>query len=287
MEYLNDYYGKSAREREEKLARRSSDLKNIFRIVQEETGHDLSTYKLATVYRRINRRMTIVRARTIPAYERYLEDNPREEVETLGNEFMIRITGFYEQPEACESIKKQLKAAVSIQEGPGGPLAWTVGCATGEEAYTVAIMMHEVLEELGREVEYRVFATDIDDSSLRLASTGVYPASILAERLTPARLERFFTPNNSHLQVNKEIREKVLFSAREFTWVPPSFRMQLISARNTMKYLSRQSQQRLVPMFHGALDRGGLLFPGTKNSMEQYSDYFELSDKKWNIYRRR
>ncbi len=285
MEYINTYYGKPAREREKELAMEKAELKKVFSLVKETRGHDLSMYKLSTVYRRVAKRMSVKRCKTIEGYASYLEENP-EEIDVLMKEFMIRVTTFFKDPQAFAELKRFTKQLLKGRQEGTTVRAWILGCGTGEDTYSVAIMLQECIEELKMDLNFRLFATDIDKSSLNIARTGLYPASILSKDITEERLNKYFIDRGSHMQVKKEIRDRVLFSVREFTEAPVFTRLDLVTSRTVMVYLSPQSQRNLIPIFHSSLVPRGLLFPGTKNSIGMYAGMFRVLDEKWNIYER-
>ncbi len=254
----------------------------IFDLVHRETGHDFSDYKMTTIRRRIGRRMAVNQITEPDAYVRYLERTPAE-VRTLFREFLIGVTHFFRDAEAFEALETQVIPEIFKGRAPGDPIrAWVAGCSTGEEAYSLAILLREQMEGLGTEYEVQIFASDIDAEAVAIARRGVYPKSIAAD-VSDERLERFFFAQDESYEVIPEIRGMVIFADQSFIKDPPFSHLDLISCRNVLIYLNTELQRRVIPLFHYALRPGGYLFLGTADGLGRQSDLFEVVNSQWNI----
>ena len=286
MEYARTYFGKPARERWEKLARQHYDLQEIFTLVKKRTGRDLSINKLPTIYRQIERRMSINQINSPEDYVRFLHENPAE-IDSLHKFFLINVTHFFQNPQAYHILKNHLKENILKKKTGDTVSAWTLGCATGEETYSMAILLQECQEEMKVKLETRVLATDIDQYSLNLAQTALYPSSIAAEDISPERLAKFFVKKDSYYQVKKGIRDKVRFSQRDYLSMVPFSSIDLISPRGIVAYLNREAQKKLVPLAYSVLNPGGILFLGLPDTIPEFPGLFGTLDSRWKIYERR
>lgn len=283
--YVQSYFGKPAIERENEFEQESYRLNTIFELAWRTTKFDLSIYKLSTVLRRINRRMSIVQAQTIEEYAKYLKNNSTE-LEYLVKEFLTNVTNFFQEPGAFDAMKDLLKTLLRRKHRKSTVSAWVLGCATGEDTYSFAILLQECIEEIRRGLTFKLFATDIDETAINIARNGIYPASILEEDITADRLEKYFIKQNSEYRVKPEIRRNVFFSIQDFLR-PPSFQgLDFISSRVIMLYLSPGSQNKLIPILYSRLNSRGLLFTGTEDSVGQFPSLFHLVDSQWKIYER-
>jgi two-component system, chemotaxis family, CheB/CheR fusion protein len=265
-----------------------SELKKIFILVRAQTGHDFSQYKQNTITRRVERRMAIQQIGHIDEYVRYLQQNTAE-VKNLFRDLLIGVTSFFRDPEAFAALEKQ--AIPSLFAGkPMDSLirVWVPGCSTGEEAYSIAILLLEQMEELKQHFQLQVFATDIDIRAIDAARSGIYPASIAAD-ISPARLKRFFTkePDGGAYRVRKGIRDIMIFSEQDMIKDPPFSKIDLISCRNLLIYMSGELQRKIIPLFHYALNPGGMLFLGTSETIGEFLDRFALIDRKSKLYQRK
>jgi two-component system CheB/CheR fusion protein len=274
-----------AQQRPEKKKEKPDDLEQIFRILADQVGHDFSEYKKSTVNRRIERRMGVLQLRELSAYVAHLKKDP-DEVELLFQELLIGVTSFFRDAEAFEAFKKQ--AAALAKELPRAHTirVWVPGCASGEEAYSVAIVLTEVIEEQGRGLRLQVFATDIDKAAIEKARQGVYPTSI-AEDVGEKRLSRFFNQNDSTFRIKQDIRESIVFAPQDMIKDPPFTKLDIISCRNLLIYLESGLQKKILPLFYYSLKPGGLLFLGGSESIGEFTDLLETADKKWKIYVRK
>ena len=265
-----------------------SAVQKILVLLRGQTGNDFSLYKKNTVMRRIERRMNVHHMGKTEQYVRFLQDNPQE-VELLFKELLIGVTSFFRDPEAFELLKKTIVLDIlKNNENERAVRVWVPGCSTGEEAYSIAIIFSECLSKLRLKGDFKVqiFATDIDKAAIDKARQGLYPANIAAD-LSPERLEHFFSKEDNKYQINKDIREMVVFAPHNVTMDPPFTRLDLISCRNLLIYLTAELQKKLMALFHYSLMPAGILFLGTSETIGRFTDQFSTVDTKWKIYQRR
>lgn len=265
-----------------------SALRKIFILLRAQTGHDFSQYKPSTILRRIDRRMAVHQIALIDDYVKYLQLTPAE-VGSLFCDLLIGVTNFFRDPEAFLTLEKQ--GIPKLFEGKAAGTAirvWSTGCSTGEEAYSIAILLWEHQEALKQSYKLQVFATDIDSRAIATARSGLYPASISAN-ISPERLARFFTaePDGSGYRIHKGIRDMLVFSEQDLIKDPPFSKLDLISCRNLLIYMGATLQKRLIPMFHYAMVSGGMLFLGTSETVGEFDDLFVSLDRKSKLYQRK
>lgn len=259
-------------------------LKEIIQIIQEHTPLDFSDYKRPTIIRRIIIRMTYKQVKSLKGYIELLHAEP-EEINILAHEFLISVTGFFRDPEAFQIISEKV-----IPEIIKGKLQvdtlklWVVGCATGEEAYSLAILISERLTELKKNLEVKIFASDIDKVALQHASNGVYPESI-AKDVSGERLGKFFVPQGHQYKVRDNIRKMIIFADHDIVKQPPYGKIDLISCRNLLIYLNPLLQQKILASLHFCLNVGGYLFLGPSESLGNLRESFKDIDKKWKIFK--
>ena len=260
-------------------------LKKIHEVLRNKTGHDFSHYKESTVRRRIARRMNILGINQTPKYLAYLRKDV-DEARFLVKDFLISVTRFFRDPEAFETLKEKGFPDIFRNKESGDSVrVWVAGCASGEEAYSVAIILQEYMEEHHLQINAQIFATDLDGDAIERARAGIYAGDI-SEDVAPGRLERFFSKKDDHYQVSPQIREKLIFAPQSIIKDPPFTRMDLICCRNFLIYLDTQIQKRVLPLFHYSLNPGGILFLGSSESISYLTDYFSLVDSHWKIFRR-
>ncbi len=264
-----------------------SGLEKILILLRDQTGHDFSLYKNTSVYRRIERRMGIHQIDNIATYVRFLQENSQE-VRLLFKELLIGVTSFFRDPAAWEKLKEEVIPAILKGRAPGQALrAWVIGCSTGEEAYSLAIVFKEALEQLkpAKNFSLQIFATDLDADAIEKARAAVFPPNIAAD-VSPERLNRFFIQVEHGYQISKTIREMVIFASQNLIMDPPFTKMDFVSCRNLLIYLSPELQKRLLPLFHYSLNPGGVLLLGNSEAIGEYTDCFAPLDDKTRLYRR-
>ncbi len=263
----------------------TASLGAICEILQRHTGHDFSHYKRGTLLRRIRRRIQIQQAASVADYVRCLEENAAE-VELLHGDLLIGVTQFLRDPEVFAALAEQVIPAIVENGDPGAPVRiWVPGCASGEEAYSIAILAREHAARIGSTRSVHVFATDIDGELLATARQGSYSDEI-REHVSPERLERYFTREGSSFRVVRELRELCTFSEHSLIKDPPFSSLDLISCRNVLIYLAADLQRKLVPLFHYALRPGGYLLLGPSESLAGQPDLFVAVDKAHRLFRR-
>jgi two-component system CheB/CheR fusion protein len=263
-------------------------LKKLFVLLRTQTGHDFSLYKPSTINRRIERRMALNQIDRLESYIDYLDKTP-DEIDALFRDLLINVTRFFRDTDAFTALAKDVIPDLLDHRPPGVPLRlWVVGCSTGEEAYSLAILLAEHMEKSKRSTPVQLFATDIDSHAIAMARGGVYPASISAD-VSPERLARFFTidTDGGFYRINKNIRDMLVFSEQDVIKDPPFSKLDLISCRNLLIYLTPDLQKKIVPLFHYALNADGFLFLGTSESVGESADLFRTIDQKSKIYRRK
>jgi two-component system CheB/CheR fusion protein len=259
-------------------------LNVICAILNSRLGRNFSLYKSNTLMRRVQRRMQILQSENVEAYVEQLRRRP-DEPEQLFREFLIRVTQFFRDPSAFEALARKIPDILS-RDGDQDVRIWVPGCATGEEAYTLAILFKEAMSREEKTRRIQIFATDIDDEALRIARTGYYPRSISAD-LPADLLERYFVEQDDGYRVSKELREMCLFSTHDLVKDPPFSRLSLISCRNLMIYFGAALQKRVVSIFHYGLRSGGALFLGSSEAVTAHASLFSTADKKHRIFERR
>ena len=260
----------------------SDTLHDILRLLKVRSGHDFSAYKRATLYRRVSRRLQVCQCESVAAYDRYLREHP-EELSHLLRDFLISITNFFRDREVFDVVAADVIPKLFAGKTTDDQVrVWIAGCATGEEAYSLAILLCEHARQLAAPPQIQLFATDIDEAALTQARQGRYPSTIAVD-VSPERLHRFFTADGDHYRVTKELREIVLFSPHNLLRDPPFSRLDLISCRNVLIYLNRDAQARLLNVFHFGLRQDGVLLLGLSESAEN-SALFSALDLKHRLF---
>ncbi len=268
-------------------------LKKIFILMRAQTGHDFSSYKQNTVRRRIERRMAVHQIDSIEKYLKYLQQS-NEEINALFKDLLIGVTNFFRDVDSFNSLNETVIPKLFTGKSAGSLIrVWSAGCSTGEEAYSIAILIQEHMESLKQIFTVQIFATDIDPRAISSARAGIYPASIAAD-ITPERLERFFTSESGFpdiesqtYRINKSIRDMLIFSEQNLINDPPFSQIDLICCRNLMIYLGNDLQKKLIPIFHYSLNPNGFLFLGTSESVGEFTNLFQLIDRKSKLYLRK
>jgi two-component system CheB/CheR fusion protein len=263
-------------------------MEKIIILLRSHTRNDFSLYKKSTLYRRVERRMGIHKIESIASYLRFVQENPQE-LDLLFREILIGVTSFFRDAEAWGALKELVIRPLLESSPPGAPLrAWVAGCSTGEEAYSLAIAFREVLEAepLQGAREVQIFATDLDRNAIDRARTGFFPSNIAAD-LSSERLERFFVAEEEGFRVRKQLREMIIFAPHNLVMDPPFTRLDLVTCRNLLIYLSPELQAKLLPLLHYALKSGAFLFLGSAETVGASSGMFLPLDTKARIYKRR
>ena len=256
-------------------------------LLRAHTGHDFFLYKRNTLYRRIERRMGIHQIRKISTYVRYLQENSQE-LDLLFKELLIGVTNFFRDPPVWEQLSTQVLPALLASHAPGHALrAWVPGCSTGEEAYSLAILFKEAAEQYRSKENYtlQIFATDLDRDAIDKARQGVFPDNIAAD-VSPERLSRFFVKEDRGYRVCKEIREMVLFAPQNLIMDPPFTKLDILSCRNLLIYLTAEVQKKLMPLFHYSLCPGGVLLLGSAETIGGATDLFAPLSGNLRLFRR-
>ncbi len=264
-----------------------SALEKVLILLRSKTGHDFSLYKKNTVYRRVERRMSIHQISRIAAYVRYLQENPQE-VELLFKELLIGVTSFFRDEAPWEYLrKKAIPALLKTSEARPALRAWSTGCSTGEEAYSLAMVFKEAVEQVKpvKTFTLHIFATDLDRETIDKARQGFYPANIAAD-VSSERLKRFFIKEDGGYRIVKEIREMVTFATQNVIMDPPFTKLDILVCRNLLIYLTTELQKKLLPLFHYSLNAGGILFLGNSETVSTFTDLFLPLDVKSRLFRR-
>ena len=262
-------------------------MKKIFILLRAQTGHDFSQYKPSTIHRRIERRMAVHQIKMMDAYVRYLQQTSAE-VEALFRDLLIGVTSFFRDPEAFQALEEQVIPKL-LADRPANTVirVWVPGCSTGEEAYSLAILLQEQLETLKRGYKLQIFASDIDSRAIATARIGIYPISSTVH-LSPERQSRFFIPEpgDETCRIRKNLRDLIVFSEHDVIKDPPFSKVDLISCRNLLIYMDGDLQKKLMPLFHYAVNPGGFLFLGTSETPGD-TPLFAPLDRKAKLYQRK
>jgi len=265
----------------------TTHVKEICAVLEKGIGHDFSQYKQTTLVRRIQRRMQVCQIDKVPDYVARIRQD-RGELELLFRDLLIGVTRFFRDPAAFEALEKTvIPKLVAAKEGANDTIrAWVTGCATGEEAYTIAILLLEAVSALPRAPKITVFATDINDAAIAAARAGRFPRASL-DGMSPRRVERWFVEEGERYRIAETVRELCVFSVHSLVKDPPFSRLDLVSCRNLLIYFDSDLQERLTPLFHYALRPGGYLFLGAAEGITRQSEFFSVVDKPHRLFKRR
>ena len=264
-----------------------SALEKVVILLRAHTGNDFTFYKRNTLYRRIERRMGIHQIKKMAAYVRYLQENSQE-LDLLFRELLIGVTNFFRDPAAWQQLSEAAIPSLLASRTPDKTLrAWVAGCSTGEEAYSLAIVFKEALEEVKPRGKFsiQIFATDLDRDAIEKARSGIFPDNIAAD-ISEARLKRFFTKEERGYRVRKEIREMVIFAPQNLIMDPPFTKLDILCCRNLLIYLTTEVQKKLIPLFHYSLLPGGILFQGSAETVGDFTNLFVPLSAKSRLFRR-
>ncbi|HET6889777.1 MAG TPA: chemotaxis protein CheB, partial [Pyrinomonadaceae bacterium] len=261
-------------------------LMAIFTQLRKRTGHDFSNYKRATILRRIERRLGLCELRELSEYAQLLLKQPQE-VQALMKDLLISVTNFFRDPESIESLKKNVIPKIFENKDPNDPIrVWVPGCATGEEVYSIAMLLSEYATDDRSDANFQIFATDLDREALQAAREGYYNDAEVAD-VSPERLRQFFTREAEGYRVLRDLRETILFSPHNLIKDPPFSHLDLVSCRNLLIYLNRTAQSRVLEVLHFALNPSGYLFLGASESIDGAGDLFSAIDREHHIFRSR
>jgi two-component system, chemotaxis family, CheB/CheR fusion protein len=269
---------------EAKTARDAADLRRIYSVVRSRVGHDFSRYKDRTFLRRVQRRMQVLQLSQLRDYVKRLERDGNEAT-LLFRDLLIGVTNFFRDREAFAALEKFIPRLFEGRGADDTVRVWVPGCATGEEAYSLAILLREHADRVSGAPTIQIFASDIDENALAIARTARYPAMLVRD-IPPGRLKRFFTREGASYHVAKELRDLCVFSTHSLIRDPPFSRLDLVSCRNLLIYLNADLQAQVIPLFHYALKPNGLLFLGMSENVSRHTDLFAPLDKKWRIFER-
>ena len=269
----------------EVLPEGDGELNRIFKLLQKNTKVDFSNYKQTTIRRRLGRRMIVLRLDNLSQYSRFMEQHPAE-VKELYNDLLITVTNFFRDPEIFETLKELLAKYLKKRTSSEPVRIWAPGCATGEELYSLAICLQELLQELELYVGMQLFGTDINEDALEKARAGIY-GDVITQDVSPERLRRFFVRTDGGYQISKSIRECCIFARQDLTRDPPFSHSDLISCRNVLIYMSNPLQRRILPVFHYSLNAGGLLLLGSAESVGALPDIWDVVNRDAHIYSRK
>jgi len=261
-------------------------LNKVFAILVTHVGHDFSVYKRSTILRRIYRRMGLNRIEDHETYIKFLRTNSNE-VNKLFQELLIGVTNFFRDKESFDVLKNEVlpKLIGNLPEDSDFRV-WVPGCSTGEEVYSLAMVVQEYLDESPKRLQLQFFGTDIDERAIRKARQGIYPSGISAD-VDDRRLSRFFFQEGDNYRIRKNIRDKIVFSVQDVIKDPPFLRVHLLCCRNLLIYLDAEVQKKLIPLFHYALRPKGVLMLGSSESLGQFTNLFASLNSKWKLYKRK
>jgi two-component system CheB/CheR fusion protein len=274
------------RQRQAESGDAADHLTQICALLRTRTGHDFSGYKDKTVARRVQRRMQVLQIDTVPEFIDRLRKEPAE-VDTLLQDLLIGVTNFFRDPQAFAALEEKVIPQLFEGKGPDDTVrVWVPGCSTGEEAYSIAILLREHMPKGSGAPKLQIFASDIDEPALAVARIGRYPATI-ARDIPQNRLERYFVREDGTYRIASDLRELCLFSAHNLLRDAPFSKLDLVTCRNLLIYLTPELQNRLIPLFHYALNEGGTLFLGSSENLTRHTRLFSTLDKPHRIFRRR
>jgi len=271
---------------EQSLPEEEDNLRKIFLLLRQKCGNDFTYYKQSTILRRIKRRILLHKLERLDDYVRYLQGNSAE-VEALFRDLLINVTSFFRDPEVFDGLQKIVFPAIVKDRPEGLPIRiWVAGCSTGEEVYSIAIALFEYLGDMAANTLIQFFATDLDVQAVDKARSGIYPSTI-SEAVSARRLQRFFSKVEKGYQISKHIRDVCIFAQQNVFKDPPFSRLDLISCRNLLIYLSPVLQKKIMPIFNYALNDKGFLLLGTSETIGRHADLFRLTDKKIKLYEKK
>ncbi|MGK7393881.1 MAG: PAS domain S-box protein [Candidatus Cyclobacteriaceae bacterium M3_2C_046] len=263
----------------------STDLEKIFKLLTRKTGTDFSNYKHSTFCRRLEKRLSVLNFNSLEKYLNYIDKNPHE-LDALFNTILIGVTSFFRDKEAFDKLILAIQKIIE-SKNPGDPIRfWIPGCATGEEAYTIAIVLTQLLQDKIDDFKIQIFATDIDERAVKIGRRGIY-SPLALENVEPEIREQYFLKKGSDFELIKQVRSLVLFSKHDVISNPPFLKLDLISCRNLLIYFGANLQKQVFPVFHYSLNENGYLFLGKSETVGHFSHLFSVFDNKYKIYKKK
>lgn len=260
-------------------------LNEIFTLVHNSSGQDFNLYKTPTILRRIARRMATVEAKTLDDYTSLLHEDPAE-VKLLGKDFLIGVTKFFRDKAAFDVLAKDIIPTIVKSKQDGDILkVWVCACSTGEEAYSVAVLINDHLQQVKKNLEIKIFATDVDESSIEIAAKNTYPLTI-AKEVPSDLLKKYFIKDNNGYSVIPTIRKQIVFARHNVIKSPPFIKNDLVTCRNMLIYMNNLLQQKVVSTFHYSLNKNGFLFLGASENATSIKDGVTEISSKWKIYQK-
>lgn len=264
----------------------SSGLGTIFQLLRQSTGHDFTHYRQTTILRRIHRRMVVHKIDKLKDYVKFIQANPAE-IKTLYLDMLINVTSFFRNPKVFEALKSHVFPVLAKHRGPEVAIrVWTPGCSSGEETYSIAIALLEFLGDEAAKVPVQIFGTDVSETSINKARSGIYPENI-QEDVTPERLRRFFTKTDGMYHISKSIRDMCIFAQHNLLSDPPFSQMDLVCCRNLLIYLEPILQNKVISLFHYAIRPAGFLVLGSSEGIGSSTDLFAPEDRTNKIFAKR
>ncbi|KTD52081.1 methyltransferase involved in chemotaxis (CheR domain) [Legionella quinlivanii] len=263
----------------------SDELRQILVLLNTHTGHDFSLYKPNTIFRRIQKRLTLLQIDNLCFYIHYLQQHPGE-LEILLKELLINVTHFFRDPEAFEALRKEIIQLLTEKSADYWIRVWVPGCSTGEEVYSIAILLQECMGHLKKHFNVQIFGTDIDEDAIEIARAGIFSEHLMAG-LSEEQKDRFFVREGNQYKISIDIRKMIIFATQNLVKDPPFTKLDLLSCRNLLIYLSAQLQKKILPLFHYSLKPQGLLFLGTSETIGSSADLFTIVDRRWKIFARK
>ncbi|MEW6054075.1 MAG: chemotaxis protein CheB [Nitrospirota bacterium] len=261
-------------------------LEKVLMLVRSRTSYDFRHYKQSTTHRRIERRMALHNIADMRNYVRYLQETPAE-IDALFKDLIIEVTSFFRDPEAFEVLGKKIIPAIVKDKKPDSSVRiWVPGCATGEEAFSLAMLFQEAMDRLKKHLNVQIFATDINKDTIEQARTARFPEGIAMD-MPKKWLERYFIKEDKAYRVKKTIRDMVVFAVQNLISDPPFSKLDLVSCRNVLIYMDAVLQKKIIPLFHYTLTQRGYLFLGSSESIGGFSGLFTSVDVKWKIFQRK
>ena len=261
----------------------SDTLQKILILIKNHTGHDFSLYKESTIGRRTKRRMYTHHFDDLDEYYRYTKENPAE-IDALFNDILINVTSFFRDPNAFDTFENKLSEVLDKKANGDTVRIWVPGCSTGEEVYSIAMMVQKYMETSGKNMGVRIFGTDIDENAVSTARSATYPHTI-SSNVDQDYLDNFFTKEYSNYKIKKNVRDLTIFASHDILIDPPFGKLDVISCRNLLIYMNKDAQNKILSTFIYALKHDGILFLGPSESISSFTKLFITIDSKWKIYK--